>query len=295
MTSRSPEKIVTELPCWQGKVNLQEISGGLSNKNYLVTDQDDQKYVARFGSDVPIHSVLRINDYNCNRAATAVGIAPDIHYFQSDVLVINFIEGRTLESKDLHDQDVLKKVMGLVDKTHHQAFRQLRGPIAAFWPFRVCRDYGFYLTEHRSRIKPQMNKLIDINNHLENSVGAYRPVLGHNDLLSANLLDDGQRLWLIDWEHAGLTSPLFDLANLVTNNDLNDDQENWVLHRYFSSSLNEEIKSQFKAMKSASLLREALWSFVSEINSVIDFDYKSYSDDYLDRFFQSLSNASKSS
>jgi len=288
MTSRSPETIISELPCWQGKVSLREISGGLSNKNYLVTDQDGLKYVARFGGDVLIHGVLRINDYNCNRAATAVGIAPDIHYYQSDVLVINFIESRTLQPKDLHNYDILEKVMDLVDKTHHQAFLQLRGPIAAFWPFRVCRDYGFYLAEHQSRIKPQLQKLIDINNYLEKSVGSYRPVLGHNDLLSANLLDDGHRLWLIDWEHAGLTSPLFDLANLVTNNDLNSDHEDWVLHRYFSSAMKSDIKGQYKAMKSASLLREALWSLVSEINSVIDFDYKSYSNDYLERFYQSL-------
>ncbi|NBP95332.1 MAG: choline kinase, partial [Gammaproteobacteria bacterium] len=46
---------------------------------------------------------------------------------------------------------------------------------------------------------------------------------GHNDLLAANFIDDGHRLWLIDWDYAGYNSPLFDLANLAANNEIDFD------------------------------------------------------------------------
>ena len=44
------------------------------------------------------------------------------------------------------------------------------------------------------------------------AVGPIDLVFGHNDLLPANLLDDGSRMWLVDWDYAGWNSPLFDLA-----------------------------------------------------------------------------------
>ena len=47
-------------------------------------------------------------------------------------------------------------------------------------------------------------------------------VFGHNDLLAANFIDDGKRLWLIDWDYAGFNSPLFDLGGLASNNELSD-------------------------------------------------------------------------
>jgi aminoglycoside phosphotransferase (APT) family kinase protein len=42
-------------------------------------------------------------------------------------------------------------------------------------------------------------------------------VFGHHDLLPGNFIDDGKRLWLIDWEYAGFGTAMFDLANLATN------------------------------------------------------------------------------
>ena len=56
-------------------------------------------------------------------------------------------------------------------------------------------------------------------------------VFGHNDLLAANFLDDGQRLWLIHWDYAGFNSSWFDLANLSSNNgfDAMRDDQPWEL------------------------------------------------------------------
>ena len=49
-------------------------------------------------------------------------------------------------------------------------------------------------------------------------------VFGHNDLLPANFIDDGERLWLIDFDYAGFNSPLFDLGGLASNNGLDEAQ-----------------------------------------------------------------------
>ncbi len=119
---------------------------------------------------------------------------------------------------------------------------------------------------------------------LEQAVGAVEIVYGHNDLLSANFLDDGKRIWLVDWDYAGFNSPLFDLANLCSNNGIEGDAEARFLQSYFKRTPPDGFNRQYAAMKAASLLREALWSMVSEHYSDLDFDYVAYTQDYLGRF-----------
>jgi thiamine kinase-like enzyme len=114
-------------------------------------------------------------------------------------------------------------------------------------------------------------------------------VFGHNDLLAANIFDDGERLWLLDWDYAGLNSPLFDLANLASNNDFSQTHEAAMLTAYFRREPDAPLIRSFEAMKCASLMREALWSAVSENHSTIPFDYAAYTDDYLSRLNRELS------
>ena len=118
---------------------------------------------------------------------------------------------------------------------------------------------------------------------LEQVVGSIDVVSGHNDLLAANFIDDGVRLWLIDWDYAGFNSPLFDLGGPVSNNQLSKSQTGFVLDRYFGT-VDAALRRRLAAMICASLLREAVWSMVSEVHSTIAFDYAAYTDDYLTRF-----------
>ena len=71
------------------------------------------------------------------------------------------------------------------------------------------------------------------NEILENISSPYQIVFGHNDLLPANFLDDGKKIWLIDWEYAGFNSPLFDLGGIASNNDFSIEQEtNFFLNAF---------------------------------------------------------------
>ena len=56
---------------------------------------------------------------------------------------------------------------------------------------------------------------------------------GHNDLLAGNFIDDGKRLWLIDWEDGGFGTAMFDLANLATNGSFAPADDRLLLQAYF--------------------------------------------------------------
>ena len=111
---------------------------------------------------------------------------------------------------------------------------------------------------------------------LETAVGPIDVVFGHNDLLAANFIDDGKRLWLVDWDYAGFNSPLFDLGGLASNSELSLEQAEALLRLYFDRPVDDELRRRAAAMTAASLLRETMWSMVSEIHSAVDFDYAAY-------------------
>ena len=127
-------------------------------------------------------------------------------------------------------------------------------------------------------------RFLDINEKLEKTVGEIKLVFGHNDLLAANFIDDGKRLWLLDWDYAGYNTALFDLANLSSNNALSAQQEDWILENYYRQPVTDHLRRRLAAMKCVSLLRETLWSIVSEIHSTLDFDYVNYTGENLSRF-----------
>jgi len=277
------ENRIRALPCWSGAVECTPVEGGITNQNFRVID-GEQRFFVRTGVDIPVHGVMRFNELAAARAAESVGLSPAIAYTEPGLMVCEFIDGRTFEDKDVRASGNLPRILELIRRCHNEMPLHFRGPALVFWVFHVIRDYIGELKARNSTHLARLPELADRARLLENAVGPVRIVFGHNDLLPANFIDDGERLWLVDWDYAGFNSPLFDLANLASNNGLSRDQEHWLLESYFEAPLTDQLVVRFNAMKSASLLRETLWSMVSEIHSTLDFDYAQYTAENMSRF-----------
>ncbi|MBF0277734.1 MAG: phosphotransferase [SAR324 cluster bacterium] len=281
-----------DLDFWSSSVNPQVLGGGLTNTNFLVEDRGE-RFVVRIGEDIPFHGIMRFNETASARAAYFAGISPEIVHHAKGVLVMRFIEGKTLTGKDIQNSCNLARVLALLKKCHEEIPQYLQGPVLAFWPFQVCRGYLITAREGGTRWMDALPRFFDINAGLEKTVGMIKMVFAHNDLLAANFIDDGQRLWLLDWDYAGYNAALFDLANLSSNNEIGSKKEEWLLENYFEKPVNDQLRLRFEAMKCASLLRETLWSVVQEIHSTLNFDYAKYSEDNRNRFEANYSQFQK--
>ena len=264
------------LPIWHGSVEISPLDGGITNRNFLVQD-GARKAVVRIGNDIPEHQIMRFNELAASKAAHAAGVSPAVIHHQDGLLVIDFIEGRTLAAADFSNNAVLDQAIALIARAHRDIPTHLRGPALMFWVFHVIRDYAATLQLAGSPHAPKLKKLLGESATLEAAVGPVDLVFGHNDLLPANFLHDGNRLWLIDWDYAGFNSPLFDLGGLAANNALTQAQETHMLERYFGHSTTPAVQRSYLAMKAAAALREAMWSMVSEVHSTLPFDYAAYS------------------
>jgi thiamine kinase-like enzyme len=282
MTSAAERKAAS-LACWRGRVTPEPVGGGISNHNFLVAD-GGRRFMVRIGEDFEVHNVLRRFELAASRAAHAAGISPAVVHAEPGARVFDYVDGRTLAPEDVRKPAMLARIVPLIRACHREIPQHFRGPAPIFWVFQVLRDYAARLREDGSRMAPDLPRLMAAAEVLETAVGPIEPVFGHNDLLAANLIDDGARLWLVDWEYGGFNSALFDLGGLASNNQLSPAQEAWLLETYFETPPSPELQRRYAAMKCASLLREAMWSMVSELHLQVDFDYVAYTADYLARF-----------
>ena len=292
MMATEKNKQLEALTFWQLPIQYKPLEGGMTNSNFRV-EHGDKIYFVRLGEDIPEHGVYRFNELAASRAAFSCGISPEVVHQESGAMVLRFIEGKTLKSENLRDHSTMEKVVTLLKKCHFEMPQNLPGITLIFWVFQVIRGYANTLRKGQSRMIPELSRFIEINKKLEKTVGAVDIRFGHNDLLFGNFIDDGLRLWLIDWDYAGFNSPLFDLANLASNNEYAEILEKQLLEMYYEKAVSPDLWKRYFAMKCASLLREAMWSMVSEIHSTIDFDYVQYTSENLDRFENTYANFNK--
>ena len=274
---------ISAMGFWKSDIDIMPVTGGITNQNFIVDDHG-QAYFVRVGVDIPEHGIKRFSELAASRAAHAAGLSPEVIHAEAGIMVLQYIDADPFTARDVRQTDHLIEIIDLIKRCHREIPGVYRGPALVFWVFQVLRDYALTLHEDQSNWLSELKRLKVIAQQLENEVGKIELVFGHNDLLAANFLNDGHRIWLIDWDYAGFNSPLFDLGGLASNNEFTKDQERFLLSQYYGSDPDSTLMKKYSAMKCASLMREVMWSMVSEIHSKIEFDYAAYTRDNLKLF-----------
>jgi hypothetical protein len=136
---------VEALSCWKGVIEAEPLEGGITNLNYVVTDHG-RKYFVRLGHDIPLHGVMRFNELSASRAAHAAGLSPEVIHAEPGALVLDYIDGRTLNEAAVRQPENLNRILDLVGQCHRNLPGYLRGPALVFWVFHVIRDYAATLS-----------------------------------------------------------------------------------------------------------------------------------------------------
>jgi thiamine kinase-like enzyme len=262
-----PEQLAERV--WPGqRVSIEPLGGGITNRNFKV-EADGEEFVLRVGGkDTELLGIDRTAEYAASRIAAELGLAPEVVAFiePEGYLVTRYVGGA-----------VGKVDVGLVG----DALRRLHdGPVlpGRFDSFRVVEAYRDIAAEHGVDVPAAYTRAKDLADQIERRrLGApLRPC--HNDLLSANFIDGGDRLWLVDWEYAGMGDPFFDLGNFAVNNELEEEGENELLAAYGSDDGDALVLMRFM-----SDFREAMWGIVQLAISALDVDFSAYAEEHFER------------
>ncbi len=272
---------------WAARADLvvAPLDGGITNLNYRV-EVGGETFVVRIpGGDSAHLGIDRRREYACNVAAHQAGVAPGVAAFFEDtgVLVTHFIRGRGLTEEEMHNPRALRRVAEALRRYH--AGLDFPG---TFSPFQTVRDYLAAAAPRGAPLPAQFDWMLAQAERLEAALGVLpipRPC--HNDLLLANFLDDGERLWIIDWEYAAMGDVFFDLGNFAVHHQLSDAEEDTLLDAYLGRTTPAAI-ARLKLMKIISDLREAMWAMVQVAISTLDYDFVGYGQKHFDRYTAQL-------
>jgi len=254
-----------------GPHDVLPLTGGLTNFNFKVTTAERAVVVRLSSSDGDLLAIDREAEHQNSLRAADSGAAPAVvDYLPEDqALVVAWIEGRTLTADDLHDEAMLQRVAA-VCRTLHAGLRF----VGDFDMVAVQRRYLDLVRERGYRM-PQ-----DYLDHLPQvdriaaalAVRAGPTVPCNNDLLAANFIDDGDRLWVIDYEYGGNNDHSFELGNIWQESELTLDELEVLVDAYVGSHRRHEVA---RAHLFGVLARYGwtLWAAIQAEVSPIDFDF----------------------
>ena len=140
MSADNNHERIASLQCWEGQPKIEVLSGGITNQNFKVTD-DNGQHVVRLGADIYEHLILRSNEMAASQAAFEIGVSPQVTYSEPGVLVIKFIEGKVYTSDDVRNDTNLNRILVLIKRFHREIPKQFKGYPVMFWVFQVIQHY----------------------------------------------------------------------------------------------------------------------------------------------------------
>ena len=262
---------------WPGRAAAIEVlGGGITNRNFKV-DVAGGEYVLRIGGhDTELLGIDRDAEHAANRLAAELGVAPEVIAFvePEGYLVTRFVRGAPVEAERMRDREMILTVARTLRRVHNS------GSIGArFDPFRVVEAYCSTATAHRIPVPKAYDRAKPIADMIERLRPPHPTVFCHNDLLNANFIADEQgRIWIVDWEYAGMGDRFFDLANFSVSHGLDEDDDGLLLASY-----GVEDERSLVQMRFMSDFREAMWGVVQQAISDIEFDFEGYATQHFER------------
>jgi thiamine kinase-like enzyme len=256
-----------------------ELSGGLTNRNYKVSTPDGS-FVARIASGgTELLAIDRDCEYRNSVAAAAAGAGPPVlDYRPADhLLVLRFIEGRTLASEDVAAEANIPRIAAACLRLH--AGERFAND---FDMFDIQRGYLAVARSHGFRVPDGYDDLLPAFTAAQKALAA-RPaatVPCHNDLLAANFIDDGDQIWLIDYELSGNNDPCFELGNIAAESHLSADALAALVTAYYGRPRRAMI-ARARLLGLVGMYGWTLWGAIQNGASPIEYDFWSWA---LDRF-----------
>ena len=272
------ERLVRASSLFGGEpVQIRPLSGGITNRNFVATT-DHGEYVVRIpGERTELLGIDRAYEAEAAQRAAELGIGPAVLGMLEGVgtLVTELVAGHHLEPTPFTER--LVDVVDLIRRFHDS------GALGGAFPIHRVVEWHARDASARGVMPPRAyERLHQLSRRIEAAFSrAPTPLMPcHNDLLPGNVLFAEDRVWLLDFEYAGMNDVFFDLGNLSVNSELNHDAEERLLTLYFGQ-VTKSSWARLQLMKMMSEFREGMWAVVQQAISTLDTDFVSYADERL--------------
>jgi len=272
---------IDAVPALASRTDVSGLSGGLTNRNLKVATRDGV-YVARLSSpESALLAIDRANEHANSVAAAASGAAPAVIAFAPEVsvLVVGFVDGSTWTNDDVLEPANAARIAEVCRRLH-------QGPrFVNDFDMLVLQPYYLSIVSQRDLRLP--DRYLDFAPHVAAmakslAVRPQRTVPCNNDLLAANVLDTGDRLWLIDYEYSGNNDPFFEIGNLWSEAAGTPDDLERLVAAYVGHP-STALTARARLWGLMSKYGWMLWASIQDGTSDLDFDFWSWGLEKYDR------------
>ena len=262
-------ELLNQVPRLKVRDTVTELSGGLTNRNLKIQTPNGD-YVARISSNKSaLLSIDRRAEYENSKIAAQIGIGAPVYDFLPDsgLLIIGFLPGKTFDATDVANN--LPRIAKSVKKLHSAPKF-----VSDFDMFVIQQNYLKIVQERNFRLPDNYLTFSSNLSQMKQALAVLNEgkVACNNDLLAANFIDDGNQIWLIDYEYSGNNDACFELGNIYSESSLSYDQLTELVDAYYGKHRPEKVA---RAWLFALLARYGwtLWASIQNAISDIDFDF----------------------
>jgi len=266
------DDVIAAIPAWTGRtIRTEPIAGGLTNRNYRVEVDGTPCFVRIPGPATELLAIDRSNELHNTRAAAVAGVGPRVleHVPEWDAMVLEWLPGRTMSIAAFAAAGSPARIAEALRRLH-------AGPHFAldFDMFRLTERYLGVVAERDVTIPDGFRGALPAVARIEAAL-ARRPLPGvpcHNDLLAENYLDDGSRLWIVDYEYSGNNDPTFELGNTCQELGFGADRAAELCTAYFGAA-DDALLARMHLQMIMSDIGWTLWAAIQARISTIDYDF----------------------
>jgi thiamine kinase-like enzyme len=272
LTDAQLNQLLEEIPAVAGRPRqLQELSGGLTNRNVKVSTPD-AVYVARCtDTSSNLLGIDRDEEYHNTKMAEQAGVGAPVIDYRPDlgILLLGYLNGNTLCNGDFQREGVVAKVAAGCRELHRGP--RFRGRFDMFERqpryLKTVRDNGFKIPldylEHADTFA-QIEKALTATDQTT--------VPCNNDLLAGNFIEDGERVWIIDYEYSGNNDPCFELGNIWSECGLSTDQLDELVTAYYGRRLRHKM-ARAHLQGIVAKYGWTLWGCIQSASSALEVDF----------------------
>jgi thiamine kinase-like enzyme len=274
--------VIRAIAAWRGQpIHTEPVAGGLTNRSFRVQAGDRTYFVSIPGERSELLAIPRADEIRNTMAAAETGVSPRVldHIPSTGVMIVEFLKGRTLSQPDMHRPGMVERLARAVRQLHTAR------PFANdFDLFRLTDSYRAVLASDRKAPPAGFDDYQPLLAEMRAAVRAHpsAPRPCSNDLVPENLIDDGQRLWIVDFGYSGNNDPCSELGNAVCEAAYDQAEAEALGHAYFGEAT-PRLLARMQLYAVMSDVAWSLWSVIQEHISTLDVDFRAYGQKRWDR------------
>ncbi len=258
--------------------------GGLTNLVYRIELPNEKLIVRIPGAGTNEYIDRAVELYNARIAANA-GISAPIVWADpvSGVMISQCIDpAETMTPDNFKSRHGAAGRAGIALRQLHNCGQDFQ---FRFELFAMIDDYLSVLADKNAELPEGYTGAVAASEPLKQALLANPAKLApcHCDPLCENFLDDGKRMWIIDWEYSGMNDPLWDLGDLSVEAEFDAAQDIEMLRAYFGAEPNAAQIGRMTIYKAMCDLLWTLWGLIQHADGNTAEDFWAYASGRFER------------